>query len=462
MSATTILIDGVTAITVDGARRIIADAAILIEGDRIAAVEDADALAGARERAQVIDGRGKLAVPGFIDAHAHADQSLLRGLGDDLHWIPFLADVINPYIAHRTPNDVVTAYRLSILEMLRSGTTCFVSPNVSPGDNVDELTRAIGKLGIRAVLARYVTPTGEAEGGAEDAGGGLDPTAAAIARWHGAEDGRISLWFGLHTPRQPGDHYFPSFYPAVAARARELETGIVYHFSSEPEDRAYYEETFGMPAIQWARDHDALGDNVLLINACQVSPAEIEILAETRTNVVHSPVANMKMATGIAPLLELDTAGVTLALGTDGGANNNSHDMLGEMKAACLLQNITRGRAGALSAERALEMATIGGARAIGRGDDLGSIEPGKLADLVLLDVARPNTAPTLDAVSTVVYSANPSNVDTVVIGGRVVIRGGAVESADERAIVAEAQAAADRIASIIARSSRAPGKEDT
>lgn len=442
-----ILVEGAVAITVDEERRVIPDAAILVDGTRIVAVDDAAVLAGARDRAEVIDGSGKIAMPGLIDAHAHADQSLLRGLGDDLHWIPFLADVIIPYIAARTPGDVVVAYRLSMLEMIRAGTTCFVSPNVSPGDDLDELTGAIAELGIRAVLARYVTPTGETEGGSEEAGGGLDPTADAIARWDGAADGRVSLWFGLHTPRQPGDLYFPSFYPAVAERARELGTGIVYHFSSEREDAEYYEATFGMPAVQWAHENGALGENVLLINACQVSPAEIELLAATGTHVAHSPVANMKMATGIAPVMEMAAAGVNVALGTDGGANNNSHDMLAEMKAACLLQNIARAKAGALTAEQAVEMATIAGARAIGRAHEIGSLEPGKLADIILLDAARPNTTPLLDPVSAVVYSADRSNVDTVIIDGRVVARAGVVENVDERAIVADAQAAAERIA---------------
>lgn len=442
-----ILVDGAVAITVDPEHRIISDAAILIEGNRIVAVDEAPALAGARGRAEVIDGTGKIALPGFIDTHAHTDQSLLRGLGDDRHWIPFLADVIHPYIAARTRGDVVAAYRLSILEMLRSGTTCFVSPNVSPRDDLDELTEAIAVLGVRAVLARYVTPTGEAEDGSPEAQGELAPTAEAIARWDGAADGRISLWFGLDTPRQPGDPYVPSFYPAVAAKARELGTRIVYHFSSEREDAEYYETTFGAPAVVWAHDNGVLGENVLLINACQVSPAEIELLAETGTHVAHSPVANMKMATGIAPIPELTAAGVNISLGTDGGANNNSHDMLAEMKTACLLQNIARNMPGALSAERAIEMTTIGGARAIGRAHELGSLEPGKLADIVLLDVARSNTTPLLDAVSTVVYSANPSNVDTVIVDGRILLRDGAVQNVDEPAVLAEAQSAAERIA---------------
>lgn len=450
-----ILIDGVAAITVDAERRVIPDAAILVDGNRIVAIDDAAALAGARDRAEVIDGSGKIALPGLIDAHAHADQSLVRGLGDDLHWIPFLEDVITPYIAARSPHDVLVAYRLAMLEMLRAGTTCFVSPNVSPGDDLGDLAGAIADLGIRAVLARYVTPTGEAEGGSEEAGGGLEPTVDAIARWDGAAGGRVRLWFGLHTPRQPGDPYFPSFYPAVAERARELGTGIVYHFASEREDAEYYETTFGMAGVQWADENGVLGENVLLINACQVSPAEIELLAATGTHVAHSPVANMKMATGIAPVVDMAAAGVNVALGTDGGANNNSHDMLAEMKAACLLQNIARAQPGAMTAEQAVEMATIAGARAIGRAHELGSLEPGKLADVVLIDVARPNTTPVLDPVSAVVYSADPANVDTVIVDGRVVMRGGVVEDVDERAIVAEAQAAAERITETYPQQSR-------
>lgn len=451
-----ILIEGVTAITVDGARRVVPDTSILIEGERIAAIDRAEALAGARDRAEVVDGRGKIAVPGFVDTHAHADQSLLRGLGDDLHWIPFLGDVINPYIAMRTPGDVAAAYRLSMVDMLRAGTTCFVSPNVSPRDDLEQLADAIAELGIRAVLARYVTPSGEAEDGSPEADAELEPTAAAIERWEGAAGGLVSLWLGLHTPRQPGDPYVPDFYPAVAAKARQLGTRIVYHFSSEPEDAKYYQQTFGVPALEWARANDALGENVLLINACQVTPAEIELLAETGTHVAHSPVANMKMATGIAPVVELAAAGVNVSLGTDGGANNNSHDMLAEMKTACLLQNVSHGRAGALNAAQALELATIGGARALGRAHELGSLEAGKLADVVLLDAARPNTTPVLDPVSTVVYAASPANVDTVIVGGRVVLRAGTFVNVDERAIVAEAQAVAESIA----EASR-PGKSE-
>jgi 5-methylthioadenosine/S-adenosylhomocysteine deaminase len=153
------------------------------------------------------------------------------------------------------------------------------------------------------------------------------------------------------------------------------------------------------------------------------------------------------MATGIAPLAELLGAGVNVSLGTDGAANNNSSDMLGEMKAACLLANASGGHAGSLTALQALELATLNGARAIGREHELGSLEPGKLADLVLVDLAMPNTTPVLDPVSNVVFAAHPGNVDSVIIDGRVLMRGRTIQQLDERAILVEAQRAAERLA---------------
>jgi cytosine/adenosine deaminase-related metal-dependent hydrolase len=253
------------------------------------------------------------------------------------------------------------------------------------------------------------------------------------------------MWFGLMVPRQAGDGYFPDFYRAVAHAARELTTGITYHFCSEIEDAMYYEETFGLRPAQWARDHDVLGPNVLLINGCWFSDVEVQIVAETGTHVAYSPSATMKMATGVTPLPALRSAGVNVGLGTDGGANNNTHDMIREMKAACLLQNSVGRRAAVLAAEDALELATLGGARAIGREDALGSLEPGKRADVVLVDLDQPHSTG-FDPVSDLVYAAHGGNVDTVLVDGRIVMRDRTLPGVDERAIVAEARRAGERV----------------
>lgn len=429
----------------DEQRRILTDAAIAIDHEKILAVGTSEALAKQYGDADREDGNGMIAIPGLIDAHCHADQSLLRGLGDKLHWIPFIDDVIVPYLATRDPDDGVLANTLAMTEMLRGGTTCFVSPNVDPRDNFDALTDSIGQLGMRAVLGRFILPA-DGPDTVDIARQTVADAVAVMQRWHESQGGLVTMWFGLMVPRVDGDTVHPEFYREVAAQAAQMDVGIVYHFCSEIEDSDYIVETFGMRPAEWSRDHHALGENVLLINGCQMTPLEIDILAKTGTQLVHSPVANMKMATGILPLVDVLAAGVNVALGTDGALNNNSYDMFAEMKAACLLQNAVQKSASAMTAETALEMATINGARAIGRDHELGSIEAGKLADIVLLDLKRIHSYPIHDVVSNLVFSANSSNVETVFVGGRKVVEAGKVLGVDEADVLQRARTRASEI----------------
>jgi cytosine/adenosine deaminase-related metal-dependent hydrolase len=440
-----LLIHNLTVVTIDAQRRILTDAAIVIEQDKILAVGASDALTSQYPNADRLDGNGMVAIPGLIDAHCHADQSLLRGLGDKMHWIPFLDDVIEPYLVIRDPADGVLANTLAMTEMLRGGTTCFVSPNVDPRDDYAALTSAVGQLGIRAVLGRFILPA-EGPDDAETAQQTVAAAADVMRQWHQSQDGLVTFWFGLMVPRVAGDTVHPEFYREVAAESQRMGVGIVYHFCSEPEDAAYIVSEFGVRPAEWSRDNHALGENVLLINGCQMTPLEIEILAETGTHLVHSPVANMKMATGILPLSDVQAAGVNVALGTDGALNNNSYDMFAEMKTACLLQNAVQKSASAMTAETALEMATLAGAKAIGCEQELGSIEVGKLADIVLVDLQRVHSYPVHDVVSNLVFSANSSNVDTVFVNGRKVVDGGEVLGVDSDSILQQARVRAQAI----------------
>ena len=423
----------------DPDRRVVRDAAIAVDGGRIVWVGKAEEVNSRFPSAELLSGRGMVALPGLIDAHCHADQSLLRGRTDDLEWVPFLRDWISPYLARRRPAATVVAYQLSMLEMIRSGTTCFVSPNVDPSDDWDALVATIERFGLRAVLAHWA-----------DSPSGVDRAADAVSRWDGAADGRIRVRIGLDIPRLPEDRERPELYRAAVAAVESLHSGFVYHFCSEVEDVAWAVDNWGMRPAEWAQDRGLLGPHALLINACHVSPLEISILAETATPVVHSPTANMKMASGAAPVRDLRDAGVVVALGTDGPANNNCFDLFGEMKAACVLQNLSRGAPGTLHAEDALEMATIGGAQAIGQADEIGSLEAGKRADIVLVDVAHPHTSPVRDPVSNLVYATRGANVATVIVNGVVLMRDGVVIVCDERVVMAAAARSANEVDRIL------------
>ena len=423
-------IRNITAVTMDSGRRILSDA-ILIFNDGILTTVDKAAAVDVPDDCEVIDGNGCIALPGLIDTHAHADQSLLRGLGDGMLWMPFLDDVIDPWLMQRAPHDGVLANQLSMIEMLKNGTTCFVSPNVDPRDDFAALTKSIGELGIRAVLGRFAM-----------ASENFSDMLAVMNDWHGAQAGLVAMWFGLDIPRRPGDKDYPDFYRAVKQESENLGVGIVYHFCSEAEDAAYMASRYGQRPAEWSRDNHALGKNVLLINGCQVTPLEIDIIQDTGSHLTHSPVANMKMATGILPVPDVLDAGINLGIGTDGALNNNGYDMFAEMKTACLLQNSTRRSAHALAPETALEMATVNGAAAIGR-DDLGALAPGKRADFILIDV---NKLPQHNLVSNLVFAINGNHVRDVYIEGRQVVSDGWVTGLDEDSVYTRARDRAETI----------------
>ena len=441
------LLHNVTVVTMDKDRRIITDGAIAFENNTIRDVGKAESLLSAHKDAALEDGHEMLVLPGFIDAHAHADQSLLRGIGDQLHWIPFLDDVVDPFLTKGRPTEGVIANKLAMSEMLRNGTTCFVSPNVDPSDDFEQLTHAIGELGIRAILGRFTIPE-PGEDSPAIAATTLENTMRVMNAWHESANGLVSLWFGLDVPRRPGDTDHPSFYRAVMNESKQLGVGIVYHFCSEFEDAIYMVNHYGMRPAEWSLANHALGENVLLIGGTQMTPKEIEILKDTGTHLAHSPVANMKMATGNLPLVDVLAAGVNVSLGTDGALNNNSYDMISEMKTAVLLQNSMCRNAKALGAHEVLEMATINGARAIGRENDLGSIEPGKQADLLMMNLSHPSTVPTHDLVSNIVFSAGVRNVHSVYVAGRKVVKNGRVTGLDEEQLVNQAREVAHDLVS--------------
>ena len=429
------LLRNVTAVTLNERREIVGDAAIKIDGTTISSIGKASEYPSSEDE---LDCNGLVAIPGLIDTHSHADQSLLRGLGDQMHWIPFLEKIVDPYLTRRSQSLSMLANQLSMVEMLKGGTTSFVSPNADPSDNIDALIDAATNIGIRATFCRFTT--------ADD---NWPETRSLIKEWQSNKGSLANIWLGVDIPRVSGDVSHPEFYQRVKRESERLDIGLVYHFCSEYEDAAFMVNEFNQTPGEWSLSNSLLGPNVILINGCQVTAREIEILAETDTHLSHSPVANMKMATGVLPAVDVLHAGINLGLGTDGALNNNSYDMFLEMKCACLLQNSLKRTPRALLPEQALEMATINGAKALGR-DDLGSLEPGKKADLVLLEFNAPRTQPIHDLVSNIVFSASASQVRHVFVDGRHVVDDFNIQGISERQLISAAQAETEEIRNLI------------
>jgi cytosine/adenosine deaminase-related metal-dependent hydrolase len=276
----------------------------------------------------------------------------------------------------------------------------------------------------------------------EDRDTSLNNTLAMYEKWNGAADGRLAVWFG---PRTPGG-VTPELYREISRLARERNMGITMHLAEVQADRVYLRERYGKSPAEFVEDVGLVGPNVLLVHTVWMDANDIRILARTSTNVAHNPVSNAKLASGIAPIAEMLAAGVNVTLGTDGGPSNNTYDLVRDMRWASYLQKARTLDPKVTPAEAVLEMATIRGARALGWEKEIGSLEVGKQADFVVFDLDKPHLTPHRDVASTLVYAATGADVDTVVIGGKVVVQNRQVLTLDEERVLREAKERAEAV----------------
>lgn len=377
---------------------------IYIEGNRIAEIGKK------READLVIDGRGKLALPGFVNLHTHAAMTLFRGWADDLDLSTWLETKIWPAEAKLTPDDVYWGTKLACLEMIKTGTTTFNDMYV----HVDHAAKAVKDMGLRAFLSEGIVDLNDPERAAKQ----LRAAEEANRRIEALKTDRITPVFGPHA--------IYTVSKDSLLRIRELadkkETLIHLHLS---ETKREVDECLAQTGMRPAKYLDSLGflaKDVIAAHGCWLDASEIEVLAHTGAKVAHCPISNMKLATGAAmPYPALKEAAVAMGLGTDGAASNNSLDMFETMKAGALLQKFAHGDPKALPAIEAFELATLGGARALGI--DAGIIGVDRLADLVLVDPRRPELTPRHNDISNWVYSAHGNVVDTTICDGVVLMR---------------------------------------
>jgi len=437
------IFENATIITMNPRREIVTHGAVAVTGREIVAVGKRDRIVEQYPEKRRIDCRGNVLLPGLIDTHVHTAQAMLRGCADDLRLLDWLFKRVWVLQGSYTEEDGQASAALCALEMIKSGTTGFIESMLAERYGFDGVADVIVRSGMRAAIGKIVMDRpsyarSEIQmhpGMVEDGETSIRNTVAAYDRWHGKGDGRLQVWFG---PRTPGG-VTPELYDELSRLARERDMGITIHLSEVREDLDYAaSQGFRSPA-EFALAHGLLGPRTVLAHFVWSDEADWRLLAQTGTHVSHNPASNSKTATGIAPIVPMTACGVNVSLGCDGGPSNNTYDMIRDMRLAAYLAKLREGDAAAAPAEMMLEMATINGARAMGLGDQVGSIEVGKRADLIVVNMDAPHLTPAWDPVSTIVYAATGDDVDTVMIDGRLVMQGRKVLTLDEEAILEDA-----------------------
>ncbi|UCC76952.1 MAG: amidohydrolase [Anaerolineales bacterium] len=433
-----------TLVTVDEQRRIISDGAMAVQGGRFLAIDKTRTL---RERFPAeprTDLQGRVVTPGLVNTHVHLAQAMIRGCADDMELLDWLGKRVWVLQGNYTEEDGRASAELCILEMLKSGTTAFVESMLAGRYGFDGIAEVVLQSGIRAALSKIVMDVATYAtkdswmhpGMIEERETTLRDTLAMHEKWNGAGNGRLQVWFG---PRTPGG-VTPELYRELSAIARERDMGITVHLAEVQADRKYLGEEYGQTPAEYAEDVGLVGPNVLLVHTVWMDAHDIDILSRTHTNVAHNPCSNAKLASGIAPIAEMLAANVNVGLGTDGGPSNNTYDMVREMRWASYLQKARTLDPTVMPAETVLEVATINGAKAMGLEREIGSLEVGKQADFVVFDLDKPHVTPSLNPVSTLVYAASGTDVDTVVVSGQVVVQDGQCLTLDEELILRNAR----------------------
>jgi len=420
---------------VDSTRRVLTPGSVAIAGNTIVGVDAADRIARDFTAKQTIDAAGRVVMPGLINTHTHAPMVLYRGLADDLALMDWLQKYIFPAEAKTvSPAFVRTGTRLAALEMIESGTTTFTDMYYFE----EEIARATRDAGLRGVLGQSVIefPVADAKTPAD-----------ALAR---AEKFIQEFQKDALIVPAIATHSVYTLDAATLKRASDLAlkygAPLLIHLNeTEDETRLSLERHKARPVAALS----ALGfwgPHVVAAHGVWLQSDELQVLKQHGVGVSHNPESNMKLASGTAPVPEMLKIGVAVGLGTDGAASNNDLDMFEAMRQAAFLHKLTSKDPRAVSARAALEMATIGGARAIGREKQLGSLETGKLADLIVVRMDRPRQTPMYDPISHLVYVTRGDDVETVIVNGRTLMRDRRVLTLDEADVLSDARKAADQV----------------
>ena len=425
MPMKSLLIKNGYVLTLNKDRQIIRDGAVYIEDSKIVDVGKTENLLDYKAE-QTIDATNKIVMPGLIDTHIHLSQALIRGCADDVALVDWLKKYVWVLQGNFTNEDGKVSAELCMAEMIRTGTTSFLDCMIHNRYGFDGIAQAVERVGMRAALSKIImNSTGYADnpdimypGMVEDAEACLDETDRMHKKWHGTADGRIQVWYGL---RSLGG-VTPELFQRVAGLARLKGTRMTMHLGEVIDDVRFVKENYNTNLTGFARQNNLLGPEMVFAHGVHFEESELKVLADTKTNISHCPASNTKLASGFAKIPQMLKLGVPVSLGCDGGPSDNTYDMVREMRLAALIHKPVANDPLVVSAENVIEMATLGGAVAMGIQDTVGSLEKGKLADIILIDMYNLGLTPPVNPVSNLVYSGNGLYVDTVLVNGRVLM----------------------------------------
>ncbi len=413
------------------------DGAVAVRGERIVAVGPFDELRDRYAAGVTLGGAAKAVMPGFVNTHTHAAMVYFRGMADDLPLKVWLEENIWPAESRWLgPDFVRDATELACLEMVKAGVTLYNDMYFFE----DASAEAARKIGIRAVLGAGILdfPTAAAKTTEEYLAKAVD----FIQRW--IDDELITPSISPHAPYTCG----PGTYERALGIGEDYGVPVHTHLSETRWEVEEIRSRYGRTPVEHLEAHGLLGPRLIAAHCVWPTEKEIDLLAERGVGVSHCLESNLKLASGIAPVVGMLRAGVRVSFGTDGAASNNDLDVMSEMSAAAKLHKAVSGDPTALTARKAFLMATREGAEVLGLGDSLGTLEEGKLADIVVLDLDRPHLTPIYDIYSHIVYSARASDVETVMVNGRVVLSGFRLCDGREEEIMSRARQWSEKIVS--------------
>ena len=380
---------------------------------------------------KIIDAEGKILLPGLVNTHTHLSMTLFRGVADDLALDTWLNDNIWPLEANLNGDYCYIGALLGAVEMIKSGTTTFSDMYFY----MEDVARAVDEAGLRAVLSYGMIDFGDAERRESEIKENLD----LFNSCNGMADGRIKVFLGPHSPYTASEDLLIK----VRELADEYNMGIHIHVSETEKEINDVSEEKGLRPFEYLDKIGFLGPDVVAAHCVWLSDEEIEIIKKRGVKVSHNPCSNMKLASGISPVSKMIENDICVSIGTDGASSNNNLDLIEELKIASLLQKVSTLDPKVLTSDEAIEMATIKGAEALGLDSEIGSIEVGKKADIILIDTNSANMVPDSSSLSSnVIYSANGSNVDTTICNGKVLMENKELVYLDEQEIYAKAKQA--------------------